>query len=58
LISEINQYRLLGITHFKIAMPNIKNINQFNRYIISNLIKPEEIEFCISYIESYKEKGI
>jgi hypothetical protein len=39
-------------------MPNIKNINQFNRYIISNLIKPEEIEFCISYIESYKEKGI
>lgn len=58
LINEINQYRLLGITHFKIAMPNIKNINQFNRYIISNLIKPEEIEFCISYIESYKEKGI
>lgn len=58
LINEINQYRLLGITHFKIATPNIKNINQFNRYIISNLIKPEEIEFCISYIENYKEKGI
>lgn len=27
LINEINEYRLLGINHFKIATPDIKDIN-------------------------------
>ena len=58
LIDEIKQYSLLGIHHFKIAPPNINEINQFNKYIIFNLVKPEAIEFCLSFIENYiKEKG-
>lgn len=57
LINEINEYRLLGINHFKIATPDIKDINQFNRYIILNLVKPEEVNFCLSFIENYT-KGV
>lgn len=55
LIDELQKYSKLGIHHFKIAPPSLCQINQFNRYIIHNLVKPEYYDFCFSYLN---EKGV
>jgi hypothetical protein len=40
----------MGISHFKIASPNINEIKLFNNFLISNFIKDEYIPLCCDYI--------
>ena len=40
-IEEINKYLDLGFTHFKIETPPPIELNNFNNYLIENLILPE-----------------
>lgn len=38
---EIDFYLSKGVRYFKIDSPNIKDLNQFNQYLIKNLLKEE-----------------
>ncbi len=40
-IEEINKYLDLGFTHFKIETPPPIALNNFNNYLIKNLILPK-----------------
>ena len=42
-----------NFSHFKIAPPDLNKINEFNRFLIFNLIKEEYWGKCLNYINSY-----
>lgn len=54
---EINYYTKMGIHHFKIATPNQCLIEQFNQFLIFNLVKPEYCHFCLSYINNLTKES-
>lgn len=50
LLKEIQYFTKLNFSHYKIDFPHIKDLNNFNYYLIHNLIKEEYQNECENFI--------